>query len=89
MHSPNGLLEWLKNKIFKQGIGIAEKSLETTRDCWSGNVNPKSLRILTPLKCLWITESPIWITSLFENFIFLTILVIIIIIQVCSIFSSN
>jgi len=25
-------LECLKNKIFKQGIGIAEKSLETRRD---------------------------------------------------------
>ena len=36
-------LEWLKNKIFKQGIGIAEKSLETRRDRWGGNVNPKSL----------------------------------------------
>jgi len=36
-------LEWLKNKIFKQGIGIAEKNLETRRDCWGGNVNPKSL----------------------------------------------
>ena len=33
----------VKNKIFKQGIGIAEKSLETRRDCWGGNVNPKSL----------------------------------------------
>ena len=33
-------IEWLKNKIFKQGIGIAEKSLETRR---GGNVNPKSL----------------------------------------------
>ena len=28
------LLEWLKNKIFKQGIGIAEKSLETSKDRW-------------------------------------------------------
>jgi len=37
------ILEWLKNKIFKQGIGIAEKSLETRRDCCGGNVNPKSL----------------------------------------------
>ena len=36
-------IEWLKNKIFKQGIGIAEKSLETRRDRWGGNVNPKSL----------------------------------------------
>ena len=36
-------IEWLKNKIFKQGIGIAEKSLETRRDHWDGNVNPKSL----------------------------------------------
>ena len=34
---------WLKNKIFKQGIGITEKSLETRRDHWGGNVNPKSL----------------------------------------------
>ena len=39
----NNLLEWLKNKIFKQGIGIAEKSLETRKDRWGGNVNPKSL----------------------------------------------
>jgi len=37
------ILEWLKNKIFKQGIGIAEKSLETRKDHWGGNVNPKSL----------------------------------------------
>ena len=36
-------LEWLKDKIFKQGIGIAEKSLERRRDRWGGNVNPKSL----------------------------------------------
>jgi len=28
-----------KNKIFKQGIGIAEKSQETRRDRWDGNVN--------------------------------------------------
>ena len=33
----------IKNKIFKQGIGIAEKSLETRRDHWGGNVNYKSL----------------------------------------------
>jgi len=33
-------LEWLRNKIFKQGLGIAEKSLETRRDRWGGNVNP-------------------------------------------------
>ena len=39
----NCSLEWLKNKIFKQGIGVAEKSQETRRDHWSGNVNPKSL----------------------------------------------
>ena len=32
-----------KNKIFKQGIGIAEKSQETRRDRWGGNVNHKSL----------------------------------------------
>ena len=32
----------LKNKIFKQGIGIAEKSQETRRDRWGGNVNHKS-----------------------------------------------
>ena len=36
-------LEWLKNKIFKQGMGIAETSLETRSDHWGGNVNPKSL----------------------------------------------
>ena len=41
-------------KIFKQGIGIAEKSQETRRDCWGGNVNHKFF-ILTPLKCLRIT----------------------------------
>jgi len=27
----------IKNKIFKQGIGIAEKSQETRRDGWGGN----------------------------------------------------
>ena len=27
-----------KDKIFKQGIGIAEKSQETRRDRWAGNV---------------------------------------------------
>ena len=32
-----------KIKFFKQGIGIAEKSLETRRDRWGDNVNPKSL----------------------------------------------
>jgi len=37
------ILEWLKNKIFKQRIGIAEKSLETRRDRWAGNVNYKCL----------------------------------------------
>jgi len=36
-------IRMVKNKIFKQGIGIAEKSLETRRDRWGGNVNPKSL----------------------------------------------
>ena len=35
--------KWLKNKIFKQGIGIAEKSQETRRDRWGGNVNHKCL----------------------------------------------
>jgi len=30
-------------KNFKQGIGIAEKSQETRRDRWSGNVNHKHL----------------------------------------------
>ena len=33
----------IKNKIFKQGIGIAEKSQKTRRDHWGGNVNHKSL----------------------------------------------
>jgi len=34
----------IKNKIFKkQGIGIAEKSQETRRNRWGGNVNHKSL----------------------------------------------
>jgi len=33
----------IKNKIFIEGIGITEKSLETRRDRWGGNVNPKSL----------------------------------------------
>jgi len=36
-------LDVKNNKIFKLGIGIAEKSLETRRDRWGGNVNPKSL----------------------------------------------
>ena len=33
----------VKNKIFKQGMGIAEKSREARRDCWDDNVNHKSL----------------------------------------------
>jgi len=33
----------IKNKIFKQGIGIAEKSQETRKDHWDVNVNHKSL----------------------------------------------
>jgi len=33
----------LKNKIFKQEIGIAKKSQETRRDRCGGNVNHKSL----------------------------------------------
>ena len=33
----------IKNKIFKQGIGIAEKSQKTRRDRWGGNVNHKYL----------------------------------------------
>ena len=43
------LVQWISclcdiiNLIFKQGIGIAEKSQETRRDCWGGNVNHKSL----------------------------------------------
>ena len=32
-----------KLEIFKMGIGIAEKSHETRRDRWDGNVNHKSL----------------------------------------------
>ena len=41
----------IKNKIFKQGIGITEKSQETRRDHCGGNVNPKSLFWLSdPLK---------------------------------------
>jgi len=32
----------MKNEI-KQGIGIAEKSQETRRNHWGGNVNHKSL----------------------------------------------
>jgi len=32
-----------KLKKFKQGIGIAEKSQNTRRDCWGGNVNHKYL----------------------------------------------
>jgi len=31
-------LEWLKNKIFKQGIGNAEKSLEIRKVHWACNV---------------------------------------------------
>jgi len=34
----------IKNKIFKQGIGIVEKSQEARRDHWGGRVNPKSLK---------------------------------------------
>ena len=39
----NGLRKkhWLKNKIFQQGIGIAEKSKEIRRDHWGCNVNHK------------------------------------------------
>ena len=37
------LTRMIKNKIFKQGIGIAEKSQETRRNHWGGNVNYKSL----------------------------------------------
>jgi len=33
----------MKNKIFKQGIGITEKSQETRRDRWGGNLNQKPL----------------------------------------------
>jgi len=54
--SKKTLTRMIKNKLFKQGIGIAEKSQETRRNCWGGNVNHKSL-FLTPLKCLRITES--------------------------------
>jgi len=35
--------QWVRNKIFKQGIGIAEKSQEARRDHWGVNVNHKSL----------------------------------------------
>ena len=53
-------LEWLKNKIFKQGIGITEKSQKTRRDHWGGNVNHKSLFWLhyRSLKELWFTLPP-------------------------------
>ena len=37
------VLECLMNKIFKQEIGIAEKSQETRKDRCGGNVNHKSL----------------------------------------------
>ena len=41
----------IKNKIFKQGIGITEKkSQETRRDHWGGNVCKPQIPILTPLK---------------------------------------
>jgi len=35
----------LMNEIenFKRGIGIAEKTQKTRKDCWGGNVNHKSL----------------------------------------------
>jgi len=33
----------IKIENFKRRIGIAEKSLETRRDCWCGHVNYKSL----------------------------------------------
>ena len=41
----------LKNKIFKLEIGIAKKSQETRKD----RCKPQ-IPILTPLKCLRITE---------------------------------
>ena len=33
----------IKDKIFKQGIGIAKKAKKTRRDHWGGNANHKSL----------------------------------------------
>jgi len=64
----NGLrkLEWWKNKICKQEIGIAEKSQETRKDCWGGNVNHKFLiwlhknvyRSLSQNRHLWFTLPP-------------------------------
>ena len=47
------------NKIFKQGIGIAEKSLETRRDHWGGNVNPNPYFDLVIHKVIHIGDSVI------------------------------
>ena len=57
----------LKNKIFKQEIGIAEKSREIKRDCCGDNVNHKSLfdsvihkhfNAWSQNRDLWFTLSP-------------------------------
>ena len=42
----------IKNKIFKQGIGIAEKSQDTRRDHWGGNVNHISLFVTGFMKAV-------------------------------------
>jgi len=38
--------DYKKQKKFKQGIGIAEKSQETKRDRWGGDVNHPSNHFL-------------------------------------------
>ena len=43
-----------KNKSFKRGIRIAEKSKETRGDWWSGNINHKSLDLIKMLKGHWV-----------------------------------
>jgi len=40
-----------ENKVFKQGIGIVEKSQETRRDSWCGNLAKLQIPYLTALKC--------------------------------------
>jgi len=64
-----------KKYIFKQGIGIAEKSQETRRNRWGGNVNHKSLFWLHKMfmdhwvkirRDLWFTLPPHLVSWLFS-----------------------
>jgi len=53
----------IKNKIFKQGIEIAEKSQETRRDYWGGNnpyfdSNKNVYRSLSQNRDFWFTLPP-------------------------------